>query len=140
MRIAKRVWHRTNHHLKVQKRMTKTDSILLSLSLFFLLFQRFSFLSFSLLDDPRSFPPLEESKKEERNVENRLFFATRSFAQILFEAWRIPRRGCSRTRKREREREGEQGGPSLRSGVSPIKARRRERTRNGHGRETRNKR
>lgn len=64
----------------------------------------------SLLDDPRSFPPLEERKTKRKEIE--LFFVA---TRILLEARRIPRRGCSASRQRERE--------EARACVSPIKAR-----------------
>lgn len=97
----------SNHHFDRPPPKTRKP-LPSSLSLSPLFFSPTFFIS--LLDDPRSFPPLEERKTKRKEIE--LFFVA---TRILFEARRIPRRGCSASRQRERE--------EARACVSPIKAR-----------------
>lgn len=97
----------SNHHFDRPPPKTRKP-LPSSLSLSPLFFSPTFFIS--LLDDPRSFPPLEERKTKRKEIE--LFFVA---TRILLEARRIPRRGCSASRQRERE--------EARACVSPIKAR-----------------
>lgn len=117
----------SNHHFdRPPPKTRKPLPSSLSLSLLFSSLQHFSFLSSTILV---RFLLSRRGKRRGRKSSHWLFFVA---TRILLEARRIPRRGCSASRQRERE--------EARACVSPIKARRRERTRNRYGRETRNKR
>lgn len=120
--FAKRVWRRITISI-VPLRKLGNLSLLLFLSLLFSSLQHFSFLSSTILV---RFLLSRRGKRRGRKSSCSSLRHGSSSKHGGFRAGVVP--------PRDRERE------EARACVSPIKARRRERTRNRYGRETRNKR